>query len=287
VIPELTLSVTSSDYNSQIVTELEACIVSLKQGTRRAVEIYYHSKMYFNIAQDLYVNGTIHLKERAQIERLYYKICLKVLKLLDPKIHNHRVLFDVLNEDMANKIFCNFSLFQSMPDIWGIEQVFPILPLSNLDQLANNDIDSSENNLRGLLQDMTCDSDGRIEKYIDGQGLENSLRLPKFDEDKPYNIGFFMVGAYQEILGDLHNLFGDTATLDVRVNTATEQGFEIFNQKSGDSIVNVLKYVDYNPDILLTDLLQKYEHLSDNQQQYSEFCNFLSGFINSTPYYNN
>ena len=279
VIPELSLPVKKNNNKTSIAVDLENCITALKNESRRAIEIYHQAKMNFNLTQELYINGAIHLPERAEIEQLYYKICLILIKVLDPKVHNHRKLLDILNEDMANKIFCNFSLFQSIPDVWGIDQLFPIMPLSGLDQL------DSSTNMRGLLQDMTCDSDGRINKYIDGQGVESSLPLPftKETQANPYNIGFFMVGAYQEILGDLHNLFGDTATVDVKIH---ENGFDLVNQKCGDSIAAVLKYVDFDANVFLDELLTKYNYEIKDSDQLASFTEFLSAYIKNTPYYN-
>ncbi|WP_224743371.1 hypothetical protein [Pasteurella canis] len=102
----------------------------------------------------------------------------------------------------------NFSLFQSLPDAWGIDQLFPVCPISNLNQPVSR---------RAVLLDITCDSDGAIDHYIDGDGITTTMPMPHYEEDNPPLVGFFMVGAYQEILGNMHNLFGDTSTVDILV----------------------------------------------------------------------
>merc|ERR1712138_126006 len=115
---------------------------------------------------------------------------------LDTRNRAHREIMDELAEKLADKLFVNFSLFQSVPDVWGIEQIFPVLPLSGLDKAPTR---------RAVIQDITCDSDGRIDSYVDGQGVETTLPLPEWANDDERWLGFFLVGAYQEILGDPHN----------------------------------------------------------------------------------
>lgn len=265
--------------NNGYITELQACLDTLDTQARVAMEVYYRAKRNYDLANKSYIKGDIHLPVRAAVEQLYYKVCIKLIDILDPKVKTHSELLDVLNEDMANKVFCNFSLFQSVPDIWGLGQVFPILPLSHL-----NDLDGQDKKIRGLLQDMTCDSDGRIDKYIDGQGVERSLSLPIFHKNKPYCIGFFMVGAYQEILGDLHNLFGDTVTVDVEL---TKNGFELNNIEQGDLIKDVIKYVNFNADELMQHLHNKYITVEQNNNKQEDLIEFLKNYINKSPYFVN
>ena len=164
-------------------------------------------------------------------------------------------MLDQLNERLADKLFVNFSVFQSVPDVWGIDQVFPVLPLSGLDQPATR---------RGVLQDITCDSDGRIDQYVDGEGVESSLPLP---ETLNGHLGIFMVGAYQEILGDMHNLFGDTDSVDV---TVTENGdIELAHAIQGDTVSTVLRYVNFDPQRLLETLENRCRdaHLDESRRQ--------------------
>ncbi len=164
-------------------------------------------------------------------------------KRLDPRRRKQRELLDALNEKLADKLFLNFSVFQSTPDVWGIDQVFPILPLQRLDERPD---------ARAVIQDITCDSDGRMEKYVDGEGLESTLPLPPWDPERPYHIGIFLVGAYQEILGDMHNLFGDTDSVDVEIDPNGK--VVLSNRIHGDTVNSVLRYVNYNPESILLKL---------------------------------
>lgn len=196
--------------------------------------------------QDLhlrYLNGELDISSRARGEQLYINGLLALRDRLDPRRRQQRELLDRLNETLADKLFVNFSVFQSVPDVWGIDQIFPVLPLSGLDQPATR---------RGVLQDITCDSDGRIDQYVDGEGVETTLPLP---EDLNDHLGIFMVGAYQEILGDMHNLFGDTDSVDV--NLTEEGGIELSHAIQGDTVSSVLRYVNFDPDLLLATLEER------------------------------
>lgn len=135
----------------------------------------------------------------------------------------------------------NFSLFQSLPDAWGIDQVFPVLPLSGLENVEDR---------RAVMLDITCDSDGAIEQYVEGQGIETTLPVPAWNADQPYLMGFFLVGAYQEILGDMHNLFGDTHS--VVVNMTDNGEAEILSINEGDSVEDMMRYVHIDVDKIRT-----------------------------------
>ena len=183
----------------------------------------------------------------------------KTQAILNPATRAHREILDDLNEKLADKMFCNFSLFQSLPDAWGIDQLFPILPTSNM---AEDLIQ------RVIIQDITCDSDGQIKHYVDGAGIESSLPLPQFKTDNPYTLAMFMVGAYQEILGDLHNLFGDTDSIHVEL---TEQGYHIGQVLKGESAEDVLKTVHFDKQ----QLLSNYQQLLSAQKHSSLVINDL------------
>jgi arginine decarboxylase len=148
-------------------------------------------------------------------------------------------LLDDLNERLADKVFCNFSLFQSMPDAWAIDQVFPVMPLQRLHE---------EPTRRGVIQDLTCDSDGRIDAYIDQQSLESTLRYHALHPGETYLIGIFLVGAYQEILGDMHNLFGDTHSVNVELDG--QGGYRLLEPMHGDGADDMLRYVHIEPEEL-------------------------------------
>src|SRR5690554_2106050 len=221
--------------------------------------------------QDLhqrYLLGELSLTERAVAERLYINCQLAIRERLDATRKHQRALMDELNEKLADKLFVNFSVFQSVPDVWGIDQIFPILPLSGLDR---------EPTRRAVLQDITCDSDGRIDHYVDGEGLENTLPMP---DGADTELGIFMVGAYQEILGDLHNLFGDTDSVDVEID---EQGkVQMDHAIQGDTVSSVLRLVNYDPEKLqesLQDHCQRAELTAAERQQFLlEISDGLAGY---------
>jgi len=207
---------------------------------RSLVETWHDVVQALSEAQDLYVHGLLDLSGRALAERLYTCTLARIQELLSFSNRAHREIHDELNEKLADKLFVNFSLFQSLPDVWGIKQVFPVLPLSGLDRPPTR---------RGVIQDITCDSDGRIDQYVDGQGLETTLPLPEWSDDEEKLLGFFLTGAYQEILGDMHNLFGDTDSVDVVLDNEGRPQLE--NIIKGDTVDRVLGYVNFNPEDLL------------------------------------
>jgi len=221
--------------------------------------------------QDLhlrYLNGEVDIRGRARGEQLYTNGLLALRARLDPRRRQQRDLLDRLNEILADKLFVNFSVFQSVPDVWGIDQVFPVLPLSGLDQPATR---------RGVLQDITCDSDGRIDQYVDGEGVEATLPLP---ETLNGHLGIFMVGAYQEILGDMHNLFGDTDSVDVNLNERGE--IELTHAIQGDTVSSVLRYVNFDPERLLATLEDRCQqsqlHDDERQRFLGEIRDGLAGY---------
>ncbi|MBS3800626.1 MAG: arginine decarboxylase, partial [Thioalkalivibrio sp.] len=144
-----------------------------------------------------------------------------------------------LTDKLADKVFCNFSVFQSIPDTWAINQIFPIMPLHRLDEPPVR---------RAVLQDLTCDSDGHIEHYVERESTHTTLALHPWNPDAPYYLGVFLVGAYQEILGDLHNLFGDTDTVNVELTPAG--GYRLVDPERGDTVDELLSYVHFAPDDL-------------------------------------
>lgn len=224
---------------------------------RSALEVYHDAVHWLSEAQAMYTHGVLSLAQRARAEEYYFAICRRVLGLLQPGLRAHREAIDELHEKLADKYFCNFSLFQSLPDVWGIDQIFPIVPLQRLDQ---------EPQRRAILQDLTCDSDGRIDRYVDSEGVESSLRVHELRTGEPYLLGFFLVGAYQEILGDMHNLFGDTDS--VNVVQETDGSYRLEGAERGDTVGDLLRYVHFNPE----DLMQAYRNkvaasgLSESQQ---------------------
>ena len=220
--------------------------LSGRADQRALIEIYHDSQSDLQEAQSLFALGQLSLAERAWAEQANLRVCHEVQGLLSTKNRYHRPIIDELNEKLADKFFVNFSLFQSLPDAWGIDQVFPVLPLSGLDKAPER---------RAVMLDITCDSDGIVDQYVDGQGIETTLPVPAWSAESPYLIGFFMVGAYQEILGDMHNLFGDTnsAVVSIEENGMTN----IESVLAGDTVADVLRYVNLDA----VDFMRTYEEL--------------------------
>ena len=176
------------------------------------------------------------LTDRATAEQLYFSLLRKLTALLDPRIRRHRELEQQLRLKLADKYFINLSIFQSLPDIWALDQVFPVVPLSRLHERPDR---------HAVLEDLTCDSDGRIERFVDLGGVEDTLRVHALRSGEDYLLGIFMSGAYQETLGDMHNLFGDTDSVDVLI--AGDQ-LQLQRARSGDSAAQLLHYVGYDAD---------------------------------------
>ncbi|MBM7072668.1 biosynthetic arginine decarboxylase [Shewanella sp. 202IG2-18] len=228
-----------------------------RANQRAMIEIYHDTQSDLAEAHSLFALGQLSLTERAWAEQTNLRICHDIQGLLNSKNRYHRPIIDELNEKLADKFFVNFSLFQSLPDAWGIDQVFPVLPLSGLDKPAKR---------RAVMLDITCDSDGIVDQYVDGQGIETTLPVPAWNADSPYLIGFFLVGAYQEILGDIHNLFGDSHSAVVRVDDDGNSFIE--SVLPGDTVADVLRYV--NLDAL--GFMQTYEdlvnkHISESERE--------------------
>ena len=243
----------------------------LQSGSSRPITELYHDAMNWQAElQSMYSHGLVDLQQRALAEQYYTAICYRVRESLNPVSRRHRSILDELNEKLADKYFCNFSLFQSLPDVWAIQQIFPVMPLHRLEEKPSR---------RVVLQDITCDSDGRIDEYVDGEGLESSLPLHPVVAGEPYMVGFFLVGAYQEILGDMHNLFGDTDSINVRL---TGTGYALSEPRQGDGVDAVLRYVDidiasleqsYRDKLKMSELSQ-----SDKQGYLNDLIAGLSGY---------
>ncbi|MEO6366160.1 MAG: arginine decarboxylase [Luteimonas sp.] len=210
---------------------------------RPAAELFHEAQHHHSEGLSSYALGQIDLAQRARIDDLFYAIAHAVRARLNVAEKSHRDLLDELNERLVDKYFVNFSVFESMPDVWAIDQVFPIVPIERLDEAPGR---------RGVIADMTCDSDGKIDTYVENEGLDTSLPLHALKSGDSYRLGFFLVGAYQEILGDIHNLFGDTDAIEVRVDGS---GYSITQQRKGDTTDVMLDYVGYK----LADLRASYD----------------------------
>ncbi|MGC1183269.1 biosynthetic arginine decarboxylase [Legionella sp.] len=209
-----------------------------------STEIYHYAENKLHEANSMFKHGVLSLTEKAKVEQLHTNICLEIQERLDETNPCDRELIETINERLAAKIFCNLSFFQSIPDAWAIGQLFPIVPISQLNEKPS---------MYSILQDLTCDSDGTLKQYPGRAQINSTLLLPPYDASKPYALAFFLVGSYQEILGNLHNLFGDTNSLDVKLTGNGE--FEINDMVSGDTITNVLNLAHFDT----KKLLQSYE----------------------------
>ncbi len=206
---------------------------------RGLVEAYHDLVQAIGELQDRFVMGLAGIEARAEGEAIYFAACERLRERLNTRNRAHREILDELAEKLADKLFVNFSLFQSVPDVWGIRQIFPVLPLSGLDR---------EPTRRAVVQDITCDSDGRIDNYVDGEGVETTLPLPEWADDEEKLLGFFLVGAYQEILGDLHNLFGDTDSVDAALDG--DGNWALSEAIHGDTVAQVLRHVNFDTEVL-------------------------------------
>ena len=200
----------------------------------RLFESWHDALQIREEALDLFNLGLLDLKTRAQIEKLFWSIAREVGEIASGMKHAPEELKKIAKM-LPDKYFCNFSLFQSLTDSWAIDQVFPIIPISRLDERPNRTC---------TIQDITCDSDGKIANFITNHGTSNSLPVHNVHPGEPYYLGVFLVGAYQEILGDMHNLFGDTNAVHISVY---KDRYEIDRVIDGETVAEVLDYVQFNP----------------------------------------
>jgi arginine decarboxylase len=210
-------------------------------------ECYNDALFYRDEIRELFRRGQVELRDRALADNITLAVLDKIAKILKtieripPEMEN-------LPELLSDIYYGNFSLFQSLPDIWAIDQVFPVMPVHRLNEQPTRE---------AIIADITCDCDGKIDKFISPQGIRNTLPLHSLQENEEYYIGVFLVGAYQETLGDLHNLFGDTNVVSVKVNA--DASFDFVREFQGDSISDVLSYVEYEPKQMLEQFRRKAE----------------------------
>jgi arginine decarboxylase len=242
-------------------------------GLRNAADaprLYEECESLYARMEQSYVQGLIDLNKRSMLEQ-QTGYCLRRLQEQLQRLDKAHPLLRQLHEKLADKYFCNLSVFQSMPDIWGIGQVFPIMPLSRLDEPLTE---------HAVLHDLTCDSDGQISAYVGDQSILPTLPVHLIRENEAYWLGFFLVGAYQEILGDMHNLFGDTNSINVVMTR--DGGYRLEEVEPGDRIDQLLEYVHYDTRQLLARYKVKLERTrlseAQKQQYYLELAAGLSGY---------
>ena len=220
-----------------VVHHLAALVEQVSE--REPEETFLEAEHWLAEGRNLFLYGDLPLADRARLEPLYFAALERLAERLDPEHRRHRELRDRIRYQLSDKYFVNLSIFQSLPDIWAIDQVFPIVPLQRLDE---------EPGRRAVLEDLTCDSDGRIDRYVERGQLEPTLPVHALRDGETYLLGIFMAGAYQETLGDIHNLFGDTDSVDVVVDG---DRFELRNPRPGDTADSLLELVGFQPRQLL------------------------------------
>jgi arginine decarboxylase len=206
----------------------------------KVMAIYHDASFAKGQARQLFNSGVLDLKGLAMAEQLYYATMNRVATQVNSDRDEYEEIRQELDATLVDRYFCNFSLFQSLPDNWAIDQLFPIMPVHRLTEQPAR---------LGTLQDVTCDSDGKIDRFVGEKHGRPSLELHEFRDGEDYVLGIFLTGAYQEILGDLHNLFGDTNAVHVKL---TDRGYEITDLVHGDTVTEVLNYVQFHAPALLS-----------------------------------
>ena len=231
--------------------------------------MYYRDKI-----RDLFNSGDINLRHRVLSENIYLAALQKIADLL-PEMKRVPAELETLSELLADIYYGNFSVFQSLPDSWAIGQVFPVMPIHRLNE---------EPTRQAIIADLTCDCDGKLQKFATPTGESSTLPLHPVKVGEEYYLGVFLVGAYQETLGDLHNLFGDTNVASVRINA--DGSLDFVHELQGDSIADVLSYVEYDPAALYQQFRETAEQavrdniitVADRQQMLAAYSEGLRGY---------
>ena len=241
---------------------------------KNLLESYHDAAQYREQALQLFNLGHLSLKERVLCDQIYWAVSVKILGFLHD-VKDVPEDLEHLERNLSDTYFLNFSMFQSLPDHWAVDQLFPIVPIHRLGERPSR---------RGVLADITCDSDGKIDSFIDPRDVKKVLELHQMSNGDPYYLGIFLVGAYQEILGDLHNLFGDTNTVHVSIDENSLYTIEeVF---PGDTVTEVLQYVNYSASGLMKKLRQNVEQalrkglmtLEESRQLIDSYQTGLSGY---------
>ena len=238
-LPEMSEDFEPSEKDHQLVKDLYEIWDNL--NSRTMLEDWHDAEQIREEALELFSHGIVDLRTRAEIESMYWSVCREVNNLSKSLKHMPEEL-KRLDKILADKYFCNFSLFQSLPDSWAIDQLFPIMPIQRLGERPTRN---------ATLQDITCDSDGKIANFVTNRTISNVLPVHTLKKNEDYYLGVFLIGAYQEILGDMHNLFGDTNAVHISVK---DNGYHIDQIFDGETVEEVLDYVQYNPKKLVRQL---------------------------------
>src|SRR5574344_1658614 len=239
-LPEMDEAWEPTEESHQLVKDLYEIWDHLNQKTM--MEDFHDAEQIREEALELFSHGIVDLRTRAEIESMYWFVCCEINALRNRQKHPPRKLLRI-DKLLADKYFCNFSLFQSLPDSWAVDQLFPIMPIQRLTERPTRS---------ATLQDITCDSDGKITNYVANSSISHILPVHTLKRSEPYFLGVFLVGAYQEILGDLHNLFGDTNA--VHISVSDDNNYHIDQIFDGETVAEVLDYVQYDPKKLVRTL---------------------------------
>lgn len=212
----------------------------------------------------LFSLGHASLQDRASADEMYWKVVSQVMQYLDKGELNKS--FPKLSLQLADRFFCNFSVFQSLPDSWAINQVFPVMPIQRLNE---------EPDRNGFLVDITCDSDGKLQQFPLANGISDTLPMHSVSQDEQYLLGIFLTGAYQEILGDLHNLFGDTHAVHIRLDGDT---YELEQIVEGESVADVLDYVQFHETVLIDRMRRQIQQARNEQRLTAKEANAFLRF---------
>ena len=247
----------------------------LKNLSHKNLQECYNDALYYrDEIRDMFKHGRITLRERAFAEKIFWNTIHQIAKEKKKLKHFPPDLEDI-ESAIADIYYCNFSVFQSIPDCWAIDQLFPIMPLHRLLELPKRN---------AVIADITCDCDGKIDKFIDLHDVRNTLPLHEMKSGDDYYLGIFLVGAYQETLGDLHNLFGDTNVVSVRISD--EGHYDLVREIQGDSVADVLTYVEYDPKVMQNNFRETAEEairegritVGDRREIMAAYDNGLRGY---------
>lgn len=240
-LPEMPEEFEAKPTDHQLVKDLYEIWDNL--NPKSMLEDWHDAEQIREDCLDMFAHGMVDLRTRAEIEAMYWSVCHEINSIAKTLKHVPDELRG-LDKLLADKYFCNFSIFQSLPDCWGIDQLFPVMPIERLNEKPTRNC---------TIQDITCDSDGKITNFTTGGALSNVLPVHALRKGEQYLLGVFLVGAYQEILGDMHNLFGDTTAAHISVKNGTYHIDQIID---GETVDEVLEYVQYNPKKLVRQLEQ-------------------------------
>ena len=233
---------------------------------RKVLEVFHDASFDKERARQYFNSGVLNLRGLAKAEVLWLATMNAIYRIAKANPDTYEDILPELESALVDRYFCNFSLFQSLPDSWAIDQLFPIMPIHRL---------TEEPVRRGTLQDVTCDSDGKIDRFVGDKNGRPSLELHEFRDGEDYILGIFLTGAYQEILGDLHNLFGDTNAVHVRMND--HGGYDITDMVEGDTVTEVLNYVQFGASQLLATFRRKVN--SSKGLTRDEMNGFIADFV--------